>query len=160
MLLQLVKTENEKYGQYYLLIAEKYYEKGLYQKAKSFYQTILTKMKQFMTKIDIWIKYGNCCKYLNETDNAINAYRNAVNLDSSNCEAAVLLVELLKNNILLDEASNVIRTSKLKYSLYSFFNLKRVFRSALNHEKSKTLTHEVRKNIIKLCLLDYFNFFR
>lgn len=72
-------------------------------------------MKQYMTKIDIWIKYGNCCKYLNEIDNAINAYRNAVNLDNSNCEAAILLVELLKKNILFDEASNVIRTSKFEY---------------------------------------------
>jgi tetratricopeptide (TPR) repeat protein len=107
-----MKTENDKYGQYYLLIAEKYYEKALYEKAKSFFHIVLTKMKHFMTKIEVWIKYGNCCKYLNEVDNAINAYRNAVHLDSSNCEAAILLVELLKKNILFDEASNVIRTSK------------------------------------------------
>ena len=107
-----MKTENEKYGQYYLFIAEKYYEKSSFKKAKPFFQIILTKMKQFMTKIDIWIKYGNCCKHLDDNEDAINAFRNAVKLDSSNCEAAILLVELLKSNILFDEASNVIRTSK------------------------------------------------
>jgi tetratricopeptide (TPR) repeat protein len=111
LLAELIKTENDKYGPYYLLIAEKYYEKSAFEKAKSFFHIILTKMKHLMTKIDIWIKYGNCLKHLDENENAINAYRNAVKLDNSNCEAAILLVELLKTNILFDEASDVIRTS-------------------------------------------------
>lgn len=104
-------------------------------------------MKQYMIRIDVWIKYGNCCKYLNEIENAINAYRNAVKLDSSNCEAALLLVDLLKKNILFDEASSVIKTSMIlifldyyNHNPFCFINL--LFQ-ALNHEKSKTLTNEV-----------------
>ncbi len=63
--------------------------------------------------IDIWLKYGNCCNYMDEIDDAINSFRNAVNLDNSNCEAALSLVNVLKkNSMLFDEASNVIKNSK------------------------------------------------
>jgi hypothetical protein len=69
-------------------------------------------MKPKTIDVNYWIKYGNCCKYLYEINESINAFRNAVKTDPLNCEAAINLVELLKKSILYDEASVVIRASK------------------------------------------------
>lgn len=95
-----------------------YYARKSYAKAKHLYYLLLTNAKEFLMQLDIWLRYGNCCNYLNELDDAINAYRNAVNLDCSNCEAALSLVNILKKNAsTFDEASNVIRNSKTKISI-------------------------------------------
>ena len=83
-----------------------------YAKARSFYNRVLFQMKQSSIDVNYWIKYGNCCKHMNDISEAINAYRNAVKTDPTNCEAAIKLVELLKKSILYDEASTVIRASK------------------------------------------------
>lgn len=96
----------------FLLLADAYYAKKNYAHAKRFYHLLLTQVKEFLVNLDIWLKYGNCCSHLNEVEEAINAYRNAVNLDDSNCEAALSLVNILKRNALMfDEASSVIRNT-------------------------------------------------
>jgi tetratricopeptide (TPR) repeat protein len=106
----------EDYANEYLLIADTYYNKKNYSKAKRYYHLLLVNVKEFLVQLSIWLKYGNCCNSLNETDDAINAYRNAVNLDFANCEAALALVNiLLKNAMFLDEAINVIRNSNQLY---------------------------------------------
>lgn len=95
-----------------LLIADTYYARKSYAKAKHFYYLLLTNVKEYLVHLNIWLRYGNCCNHLNEIEEAINAYRNAVNLDCSNCEAALSLVNILKKNAsLFDEATNVIRNS-------------------------------------------------
>lgn len=100
----------------FLLIADTYYAKKNYPKAKNLYYLLLTNVKEFLVQLDIWLKYGNCCYYLHEVEEAINAYRNAVNLDCSNCEAALSLVNILKkNSLLFEEATNVIRNSRNIY---------------------------------------------
>lgn len=84
--------------------------------AKKFYLLLLTNVADYLVHLDVWLKYGNCCSYLDEIDEAINAYRNAVNLDSTNCEAALSLVNVLKkNSIFFEEANNVIRNSNLNF---------------------------------------------
>ena len=121
----------------FLLLADTYYEKKNYLKAKQFYQLLLTRVKEFLVQLDIWLKYGNCCNHLNEIDEAINAYRNAVNLDDSNCEAALSLVNILKKNALMfDEASTVIRNT------------------LSHHNKDNKLTTEV-KTKIKIFLVQF-----
>jgi tetratricopeptide (TPR) repeat protein len=96
----------------FLLLADTYYQKKNYFNAKRFYHLLLTQVKEFLVQLDIWLKYGNCCNHLNEIDEAINAYRNAVNLDDSNCEAALSLVNILKkNSLMFEEATNVIRNT-------------------------------------------------
>jgi tetratricopeptide (TPR) repeat protein len=105
------------HGDEFLLIADTYYSRKNFTQAKKFYYVVLTKVRECIVRLDIWLRYGNCCNYLNEIEESINAYRNAVNLDPSNCEAALSLVNILKkNSLLFDEASNVIKNSKL--SLY------------------------------------------
>ncbi len=105
----------EKYGNEFLLIADTYYARKSFVNAKKFFYLLLTNVKEFIVQLNIWLKYGNCCNFLNEIDDAINAYRNAVNLDTSNCEAALCLVNILKkNSLLFDEASSVIKNSELK----------------------------------------------
>jgi tetratricopeptide (TPR) repeat protein len=102
------------------LLANTYYAKKDYFQAKYYFHLLLTNVREYLIQLDIWLKYGNCCNYLNEIDDAINAYRNAVNLDSSNTEAALSLVNVLKNNKeLFDEASNVIRASNVSSLFYS-----------------------------------------
>jgi tetratricopeptide (TPR) repeat protein len=96
----------------FLLMADTYYAKKNYAKAKNFYSLLLTNVKEFLLQLDIWLRYGNCCYQLHESEEAINAYRNAVNLDCSNCEAALSLVNILKkNSLLFEEAASVIRNS-------------------------------------------------
>ncbi len=96
----------------FLLLADTYYQKKNYFNAKRFYHLLLTQVKEFLVQLDIWLKYGNCCNHLDEIDEAINAYRNAVNLDDSNCEAALSLVNILKkNSLMFEEATNVIRNT-------------------------------------------------
>jgi hypothetical protein len=97
--------------------------------AKNLYHLLLTNVKELLVHLDIWLKYGNCCNYLNDIDDAINAYRNAVNLDNSNCEAALSLVNVLKkNSSLFDEASNVIKNSNFKIYIYiSYANCNNLF---------------------------------
>ncbi len=91
------------------MLAETYYSRKNYSCARNIFHYLLTNVRDFLVQLDIWLKYGNCCNYLDEVDDAINAYRNAVNLDSSNCEAALHLVNMLKKNSqLFDEAANVI----------------------------------------------------
>lgn len=81
--------------------------------------------------------YGNCCNFLNEIDDAINAYRNAVNLDSSNCEAALSLVNVLKrNSLLFEEASNVIHKT-------------------LSQKNTEALTTEILNLKINQCFIQY-----
>lgn len=107
----------------FLLLADTYYRKNNYKMAKNFYHLLLTNVKELLVHLDIWLKYGNCCNYLNYIDDAINAFRNAVNLDNSNCEAALSLVNVLKkNSSLFDEASNVIKNSNL-INYFSLFKL-------------------------------------
>ena len=121
----------------FLLLADTYYKKKNYKMAKSFYHLLLTNVKEFLVQLDIWLKYGNCCNYLNDIDDAINSYRNAVNLDNSNCEAALSLVNVLKKNALLfDEASNVIKNT-------------------LKHKKSKPLTNEILNLMINECFIQF-----
>lgn len=103
----------------FLLIADTYYGRKNYCKAKNFYYLLLTNVKEFLVQLDIWLKYGNCCNFLYEIEEAINAYRNAVSLDNSNCEAALSLVGILKkNSLLFEEATNVIRKSNPQHSQY------------------------------------------
>ena len=102
------------HGNDLLLIADTYYFKKNYSNAKRFYYILLTSVKEFIVQLEIWLRYGKCCAFLNEIEDATNAYRNAVNLDPSNTEAALSLVNMLKkNSLLFDEASNVINKSKL-----------------------------------------------
>lgn len=114
----MLENDIETCSNEFLLIADTYYARKDWSKAKKFYYLLLTNVKEFLVHLDIWLKYGNCCSYLNEIEEAINAYRNAVNLDNSNCEAALCLVNILKkNSLLLEEATNVIRNSKLVFYL-------------------------------------------
>jgi hypothetical protein len=109
-----VSCNIEKYGNEFLLIADTYYVRKSFANAKKFFYILLTNVKEFIVQLCIWLKYGNCCNFLGEIDDAINAYRNAVNLDTSNCEAALCLVNILKkNSLLFDEASSVIKNSKV-----------------------------------------------
>lgn len=94
------------------MIANTYYAKENWSNAKKLYLLLLTNVAEYLVHLDVWLKYGNCCSNLEEVEEAINAYRNAVNLDSTNCEAALSLVNILKkNSLLFEEASNVIRNS-------------------------------------------------
>jgi tetratricopeptide (TPR) repeat protein len=103
----------ETHGNEFLLLADTYYVRKSFLSAKKFYFILLTNVKEFIVQLSMWLKYGNCCNFLNEIDDAINAYRNAVNLDTSNCEAALSLVNILKkNSLLFDEASDVINNSE------------------------------------------------
>lgn len=103
----------EKYGEELLLIADTYYARKNYPEAKRFYFILLSNLKEYIEHMSIWLRYGHCCNQLNQIDEAINAYRNAVNLDTSNCEAALCLVNILKkNSTLFDEASTVIQNSE------------------------------------------------
>lgn len=112
----------EMYANELLLIADTYYVRKSYEKAKNLYYVLLTNTKEFLVHVDVWLRYGNCCNYLNEIEEAINAYRNAVNLDQSNCEAALSLVNILKKNAsLFDEAAHVIRNSISKFLNLKFF---------------------------------------
>ena len=108
----LYNKDAEQNANEFLLLADTYYQKKNYINAKRFYHLLLTQVKEFLVQLDIWLKYGNCCNYLEEIDEAINAYRNAVNLDDSNCEAALSLVNILKKNShMFEEATNVIRNT-------------------------------------------------
>ena len=114
-----------------------YYARKNYAQARSIFHYLLTNAQDFLVQLDIWLKYGNCCNYLNEIDDAINAYRNAVNLDSSNCEAALSLVNMLKrNSLLFDEASNVINKT-------------------LSQKNTDNLTSEILKLKINQCFIQY-----
>jgi tetratricopeptide (TPR) repeat protein len=108
----LYNKDVEQNANEFLLLADTYYQKKSYFNAKRFYHLLLTQVKEFLVQLDIWLKYGNCCNYLEEVEEAINAYRNAVNLDDSNCEAALSLVNILKKNSqMFEEATNVIRNT-------------------------------------------------
>lgn len=118
MIEYLYKFDAEECGYEFKLIAEKYYDRKNYSEARKIFHYLLTNVRDFLLQLDIWLKYGNCCHYLNEIEDAINAYRNAVNLDSSNCEAALSLVNMLKRNSeLFDEASSVINKTLSQKSL-------------------------------------------
>lgn len=109
----MLKNDVEKCSSELLLLANTYYTKKNWSKSKKFYWLLLTNVAEYLVQLDVWLKYGNCCSNLDEIEEAINAYRNAVNLDSSNCEAALSLVNILKKNAMLyEEATNVIRNSK------------------------------------------------
>lgn len=112
----LYTFDAEEVADEFRLIAETYYKRKNYACARSIFHYLLTNVTDCLVQLDIWLKYGHCCNYLNEVDDAINAYRNAVNLDSSNCEAALHLVNMLKKNSqLFDEAATVIdKTLSLK----------------------------------------------
>lgn len=119
------------------LLADTYYFKKNYLKAKNYYHLLLTNVREFLVQLDIWLKYGNCCTFMNEIEDAINAFRNAVNLDSSNTEAALSLVNILKkNSSLYDEAANVISNS-------------------LSHKKTNLLTREILNLKINQCFIQY-----
>jgi tetratricopeptide (TPR) repeat protein len=122
LLTPLIQKETEKYGEYYVLIANKYYDKQMFHKSKRFYQITLNKMKQYKTNIGIWIKYGFCCKFLNEINDAIYAFENAVRLDDSNTEAAIALIEFLLKQKRYDEALNIIQASERKEFSVFFLN--------------------------------------
>lgn len=112
----MLQNDIEQCSGEFLLLADTYYAKKNWSNAKKFYHLLLTNVKEFLVHLDVWLKYGNCCACMNEIEEAINAYRNAVNLDNSNCEAALSLVNILKkNSLLFEEATNVIRNSKKIY---------------------------------------------
>ena len=114
MLSYLYKFDTEECAQELKLIADTYYARKTYAKARIIYHLLLTNVSECLVQLDIWLTYGNCCNHLNEIEEAINAYRNAVALDNSNCEAALSLVNVLKkNSLLFDEASKVINDSNL-----------------------------------------------
>jgi len=74
---------------------------------------------------------------LDEIEDAINAYRNAVNLDCSNCEAALSLVNILKRNSeLFEEASCVISKT-------------------LSQKSMNNLTTEILNLKINQCFIQY-----
>ncbi|CAF0989946.1 unnamed protein product [Brachionus calyciflorus] len=119
------------------LLANTYYAKKDWSKAKKFFLLLLTNVAEYLVQLEVWLKYGNCCSYLEEIEEAINAYRNAVNLDRSNCEAALSLVNILKKNALLyEEASNVIENT-------------------LNTKKSQSLNTDILNLMINECLIQY-----
>ncbi len=109
MISYLYKFDAEECACEFQLIADTYYERKDYAKARNIFHYLLTNVPDCLLQLDVWLKYGNCCNYLDEIEDAINAYRNAVNLDSSSCEAALSLVNMLKRNSeMFDEASCVI----------------------------------------------------
>lgn len=119
------------------LLADTYYAKKNHARGKHFYHLLLTNVREFLVQLDMWLKYGNCCNSLCEIDDAINAYRNAVNLDSSNTEAALSLVNILKkNSSLFDEAANVINNT-------------------LSHKKTQLLTKDFLNLKINQCFIQY-----
>lgn len=108
MVNQFLNNDIKEYSEELFLIANTYYGKQNWLSAKKFYLLLLTKVADYLVNLDVWLKYGNCCSYLDEVDEAINAYRNAVNLDPTNCEAALSLVNVLKKNSLLFEEANIV----------------------------------------------------
>jgi hypothetical protein len=136
----LYNYETEKCSQQFLLLANTYYVKKNYIKAKRFYHLLLTNVKEFLTQMEIWLKYGNCCKFINnKCEDATNAYRNAVNLEPFNTEAALSLVNCLKddnNYESLVEASNVIK-------------------EALSYKDKETMTADLLKLLIQQCYFQY-----
>jgi hypothetical protein len=123
----------------FLLLADTYYSKRAYADARIIYHLLLTNVREFLVHLDIWLKYGHCCAHLHHVEDAINSYRNAVNLDSSNCEAALALVNMLKKNATLyTEAAHVIQNT-------------------LRHSKSKSskLSIEVLNLMINECYIQY-----
>ncbi|RNA04886.1 General transcription factor 3C polypeptide 3, partial [Brachionus plicatilis] len=119
------------------LVANTYYGKQNWLKAKKLYLLLLTNVADYLVYLDVWLKYGNCCSYLDEVEEAINAYRNAVNLDSTNCEAALSLVNILKkNSLLFEEATNVIRNT-------------------LSSRKAQPLNTDIISLMIHECLIEF-----
>ena len=110
---EFYNSDLEQCGNELKLIAEAYYSNNEYTKAKRHYHLLLTNVKEFLVHLEVWLKYGNCCSYLGETEDAIYAYRNAVNLESANCEAVLSLVSVLKKHPAhYDEADFVLTKSK------------------------------------------------
>jgi general transcription factor 3C polypeptide 3 (transcription factor C subunit 4) len=133
----LYENDIEQCAGEFKLLADTYYFKKNYLNAKHYYHLLLTNVREFLVQLDIWLKYGNCCSFLNEIDDAINAFRNAVNLDSSSTEAALSLVNILKkNSSLFDEAANVINNT-------------------LSHRKTHQLTKEILNLKINQCFIQY-----
>jgi tetratricopeptide (TPR) repeat protein len=120
LLAPLILKENERYGDYYILIADKYYDKQMFKNSKKFYQMTLGKMKKFMTNTSIWIKYGFCCKHLNDINGAIYAFQNTLEIDDSNTEAAIALTEFLLRQKRHDEALDVVQKSKRRRFAFLF----------------------------------------
>ncbi len=119
------------------LIADTYYERKDYEKSRNYFHYLLTNVRDCLLQLEIWLKYGNCCNYLDEIEDAINAYRNAVNLDCSNCEAALSLVNILKRNSeLFEEASCVISKT-------------------LSQKSMNNLTTEILNLKINQCFIQY-----
>ena len=121
----------------FLLLADTYYARRAYADAKSLYHLLLTNVRECLVQLDIWLKYGHCCAHLHHVEDAINSYRNAVNLDSANCEAALALVNMLKKNATLyTEAAHVIQNT-------------------LRHSKRKPLSIQILNLMINECFIQY-----
>jgi hypothetical protein len=80
-------------------------------------------MKKSGLNIDIWLKYGFCCKYLNEIADAVCAFSKVLYIDESSTVAAIALTELLLKQKRFDEALEVTQKSRRKSAYHRIFGV-------------------------------------
>ena len=111
MIADFYSYDVEQYSNEFLLLADTYYRKKNYKLAKNLYHLLLTNVKELLVHLDIWLKYGNCCNYLNFIDDAINAFRNGLKIDE--------LSRLIGNE---KSAADILEVSRLVNKFCYFSN--------------------------------------